>query len=1287
MNEMTKLFEDNKYVSKYLKQAVLNENVELELIFGETFYKNPLGKKEFKRVLDACKGHYSVISEENTLDIRTQYKFGGDLKISNVRASVRGYENIKKYCKTESLKEIEDVEYIQKVYFKDPNERFKYFPLKEENYNVRLNLKNEIPLEKTNHKIVSLLKNYKDKQKHFRYKKRFSFITEDKLFRIDLSVVKSSKQIDRIFQVSKSFRESNVLNNPEEYELEIEFIGNKGADINHRAIQELYKSLKENHYLTSPGYINSGNIYDPLGLGINLQSIEDNILETEGFSYDFDSPRYEETTTVLQPYQVSSVKYSEEDYQKLLGKYVRIKDSYFTENNIDPNVPEALKRYHQMGVHIGLISEIYEELDNETMEYSGTQVRVKFSPEIANIKELLVPLKYLYGGSFLITDNKIEENLGKLTSLTEGEPEEYENIKVINAKNMHELCQKLIEVLGSHVFYLSKVIYQTELLIPFKKKAEIIERYKILTNQKSKYFTFMGPQPVTLNHENIVLDNRGSILINYAVTEKADGDRYELFIIDHHGYLINSKMELIDTDTEFPSIHGEWLIDGEYITKNKYHEDIRLFIAFDIYWCGFLTPQPIYTYPFLSDDICRNEYLQLFSKSIESVKRGKPEWGPGEKPIRFDIKEYKYGYLTDDEIDPKKLEQMDIMKIFESSKTILDKDDHGDFEYRIDGLIYLPVNLPVKSGWDGIPPKNINGTWEFNFKWKPPEENTIDFMIKVKKELVKSVMKEQIHPYKDGNILKDYKKVELIVGYDIRGDDRINFCMDILLDKEMKEDEKSNKLRKFEIEGFNETNIPLLNGKMLCDNYSKDEIKNGDIVEMRFNGEAENGMFWEPIRVRDDKLKPQFFKIANNVWETIQNPVTTNMIQGGYKDFEKSIEVVKEEGKYYVLNSEDILTESVPLRKLHNYIKSKLISGVCSSFSKQIKVLDLSIGRGGDIKKYLNKDCNVKLLVGLDISSNYTESCKRFYYEKTPKPIGIFLRADTSKNILNGECCDINFSGIQGSDEDKKHCSNILSIIYDKVKPIDKEYEPIYKKYKGIAKDGFDVVSSQFSMHYYFRTEDTYKNFLQNLLDNVVVGGYFIGTCYNGMKIYNEFLELEKRKNEEENTEETSEETEETSGNSYEMPEKNYNKISYVNNTGNMVYSIEKKYQVDDFDYSEDDIDNMFGTEIDVYMDSIGQTFTEYLVNFDFFKDSMEKVGFELKTPENVPKKHSTILRSDYIEDGLGSFRQIIEKIPEIKESDQEFNRFYSEASDMVNNLFLQRLSSFNNYFIFQRKQ
>ena len=45
-------------------------------------------------------------------------------------------------------------------------------------------------------------------------------------------------------------------------------------------------------------------------------------------------------------------------------------------------------------------------------------------------------------------------------------------------------------------------------------------------------------------------------------------------------------------------------------------------------------------------------------------------------------------------------------------------------------------------------------------------------------------------------------------------------------------------------------------------------------------------------------------------------------------------------------------------------------------------------------------------------------------------------------------------------------------------------------------------------MHYYFKTEQTFNGFLQNLLDNVKVGGYFIGTCYNGMKIFKHFHDI-----------------------------------------------------------------------------------------------------------------------------------------------------------------------------------
>ena len=51
------------------------------------------------------------------------------------------------------------------------------------------------------------------------------------------------------------------------------------------------------------------------------------------------------------------------------------------------------------------------------------------------------------------------------------------------------------------------------------------------------------------------------------------------------------------------------------------------------------------------------------------------------------------------------------------------------------------------------------------------------------------------------------------------------------------------------------------------------------------------------------------------------------------------------------------------------------------------------------------------------------------------------------------------------------------------------------------------------------------------------------------------------------------------------------------------------------------------------------------------------------------------------------NFENVIQKIPEIKESDKEFQKYYSEAFEVYRNSLLEKLSSFNNYFIFQRTQ
>ena len=64
--------------------------------------------------------------------------------------------------------------------------------------------------------------------KTFRYKKRFSFTTPDKLFRFDLSIVKMSKRNEKNQGIpTYKFKDSYTLEQSENYEVEIEYIGPK----------------------------------------------------------------------------------------------------------------------------------------------------------------------------------------------------------------------------------------------------------------------------------------------------------------------------------------------------------------------------------------------------------------------------------------------------------------------------------------------------------------------------------------------------------------------------------------------------------------------------------------------------------------------------------------------------------------------------------------------------------------------------------------------------------------------------------------------------------------------------------------------------------------------------------------------------------------------------------------------------------------------------------------------------------------------------------------------------
>ena len=124
-------------------------------------------------------------------------------------------------------------------------------------------------------------------------------------------------------------------------------------------------------------------------------------------------------------------------------------------------------------------------------------------------------------------------------------------------------------------------------------------------------------------------------------------------------------------------------------------------------------------------------------------------------------------------------------------------------------------------------------------------------------------------------------------------------------------------------------------------------------------------------------------------------------------------------------------------------------------------------------------------------------------------------------------------------------------------------------------KEMFDVVSSQFSIHYFFESKKTLENFLQNVTDNLKKGGYFIGTCFDGKRVF------------------------ETLGNDKKIEGKEGEDITW---------SITKKYRIKKMS----DTKPQLGVKIEVYVASIGSPKIEYLVNFKYLEKIAMKYNLKL---------------------------------------------------------------------------
>ena len=760
-----------------------------------------------------------------------------------------------------------------------------------------------------------------------------------------------------------------------------------------------------------------------------------------------------------------------------------------------------------------------------------------------------------------------EDNMFRIdfTSVKFGRGRTFKQSKVVNSFPCHEIEVELIggnkaskdEIFVSfikHVGLLLSIYYDTSILLTNTLKKVVLDNYKLLISTDEKlrksnrrgnknknkkiysYKDFITAKPVTLHRDNIrKTKGVNNILKNYGATYKADGMNMLLYVIPQatiagisegtgNLFLIDSNFDVRATGI----ILSGWdnsILEGEYIREK------HLFLTYEMLFAKNLDIRNKPLESFNDQQTSRLTYLKDFIKDVTEKNESK------NSPVSVTEKPYMFG--NDQEI-------------FAKNKQLWD--ERKGLDFHVDGLIFTPATEPYP---------NKAGTWTRLFKWKPPHLNSIDFLIETVKGANK---KDKLFPYvevfDDSDVKMDpyavtqFKKLKL---YTTGTSDKFN--------------RRTGKLdRKPYPKLFKEVDVPVNNQGQII---SRDpltgltvEISDDTIVEFSYN--EKHRFAWIPIRVRHEKTTRyrkyndnfgNSYLVALDIWKSIVNPVTDKMITTGVIPSEsenKPVNVTSNtsvSGQYAIIETKK---ERLPYQNFHTaYVKKKLLKMVSldppDSDRGSGYLIDFGVCRGGDLNRW--KEIGYQKVVGIDADIKCIEEAINRYQNAMDNRYNItFLCGDLSKLI---------FPKQEAACELTEKISGVVNW-----KELMKKSLP--QKYM------FDVVSSQFVIHYFFLNELSLRTYLQNVTDNLRIGGYFVGTTFDGSKIY-DFL---KRK-----TEEKGMKGDET------------------------IWKITKLYGRKKFTDGRPN----WGMAIDVFINSIGFAHKEYLVSFKYLEKIAAEYGLELQ--------------------------------------------------------------------------
>jgi SAM-dependent methyltransferase len=402
--------------------------------------------------------------------------------------------------------------------------------------------------------------------------------------------------------------------------------------------------------------------------------------------------------------------------------------------------------------------------------------------------------------------------------------------------------------------------------------------------------------------------------------------------------------------------------------------------------------------------------------------------------------------------------------------------------YLLDGIIYTGLDQKYNSD---------KGEQKYPiYKYKPPHTNSIDIFIVFQRNMETGGYLEMYDNSISGaNTNKVFRVTNFYVG-DVIGNKEVpvpfmkeenNHEVFFLIDKGEVRDMDGNLVNDntvIEVIYVNDQNIPhQYRWKILKTRWDKTESV-----------------------IRDKKKYGNYKDTAIKVWKSMREAVTIDEIKqlARPETYNQQRKQLSSRIDSKVISSErgqDVYYQKVTnlnkiLKDYHNWIKSCLIYSYCSPAKdkkdnkmKKKSVLDIGCGRGGDILKwyharvgeYVGSDPDYEGLFGAidSMTVRYQTNVNKF----PDFPKMTFIYADGSVKF-DSELQEKKLSGM--TNENKK--------LIDKIFTKDKK---------------FDIISSQFAIHYLFDSQSSIENLIFNIKNYLKDDGYIICTLFDYKQVMN----------------------------------------------------------------------------------------------------------------------------------------------------------------------------------------